>query len=166
VDWVTAANNGALGFAAAPTAGNANEGAVSGWITTSAADNSWLTAGGAKTADDPCPAGYRVPTSTEWTGVNSNNTTSRSGTWTNSVTYYNSALHYGPNASTKLLTLPAAGYRSNTNGSLNNRGFNGIYWSSTENGTNAFYMDFNSSFVTPAIGSFRTGAFSLRCIAE
>ena len=164
VDWQTAVNTS--NFAAAPTASNANEGAVIGWITTPAADNSWRTAGGAKTANDPCPSGYRVPTSAEWTGVNANNTASRSGAWTSSTTYYNSALHYGPDASTKLLTLPAAGARNFFDGPLSNRGDHGRYWSSTENGTIAFNLFFTSSNVSPATSNNRTNGFSLRCIAE
>jgi len=163
VDWVTAANNGALGFAAAPTAGNANQGLLSGWSTTSAADNSWRTAGGAKTANDPCPSGYRVPTNAEWIGVDANNTVSRSGAWTNSATNYNTALHFGPNASTKLLTLPAAGYRETTNGSLPSRGLSGLYWSSTET---ADLLFFNGGGLNPSGNFDRTYGFSVRCIAE
>ena len=164
VDWKTAANT--ANFGAAPTSGNANAAAISGWSTTAAANNAWLTTAGAKTADDPCPVGYRVPTSTEWTGVNSNNTASRTGTSSNSTTNYGSALHYGPNASTKLLTLAAAGFRFSTTGTLNGRGSNGYYWSSAEDGTNAFSLDFNFSLVVPANSNNRTIGFSLRCIAE
>jgi len=36
--------------------------------------------------------------------------------------------------------VPAAGNRNNTNGALNNRGNNGNYWSSTENGSNAYNL--------------------------
>ena len=161
VDWQTAGNT--ANFAAAPTSGNANAAAISGWSTSAATNGSW---GATKTANDPCPAGYRVPTSAEWTGVNANNTASRTGTFSENNTNYGVALHYGPNVSTKLLTLPAAGNRNNTDGTLDNRGTNGFYWSSTENGTNAFGLGFNSSAVSPAGSNSRTYGFSLRCIAE
>jgi uncharacterized protein (TIGR02145 family) len=164
VDWQTAVNTSE--FAAAPTLANHNNSPISGWNTTTAADNSWRTAGGAKTSNDPCPTGYRVPTSAEWTGVNTNNTASRTGTFSYSITNYGAALHYGPDSSTKLLTLPAAGRRDGPDGTLLYRGGNGYYWSSTESGSNAFYLSFGDTSVTSANGVSRAGAVSLRCIAE
>jgi len=169
-NWVGAANDGVNGFVAAPTSGNANSGAISGWSQTTAADSSWNSSTEANpvkvTANDPCPTGYRVPTRTEWEAVDNNNTESRTGTFTSGTSEYGSALHYGPDASTKSLTLPAAGYRNLTNGALNNRGTNGFYWSSTENGSYAYSFYFLSSNVNPARNSNRTGGFSVRCIAE
>ena len=164
VDWQTAANT--TEFAAAPTAGNANAGTISGWNTTAAANNAWLTAGGAKTAADPCPSGFRVPTQAQWAGVVANNTAIYTGAWTNSNTYYGSSVSFGPNSTAKLLTLPAAGYRSSTDGSLTNRGNTGYYWSSTEISTNAYSLFFNSGSVGATLNSTRAYGFSVRCIAE
>ena len=162
VDWQTAANT--ANFAAAPTSSNANGGTPAVWSATAAADNSWLTVDGAKTANDPCPTGYRVPTSAEWTGVNTNNTTSTTGTFTNSDTNYGAALHYGPNASTKTLTLPAAGVRSNAGGTLAIRGSNGYYEGSSVNGANSFALSFAGNIMTLYTNPNRTSGLSLRCI--
>jgi len=167
VDWQTAANNGSLGFAATPTSINDNAASIAGWSTNYASNNSWRTAGGTKNINDPCPAGYRVPTSTEWTGVNSNNTVSRTGTFTQSTTHYTSALHYGPDVSTKLLTLPAAGFRSESNGQLTVRGNGANYWSCTENdATTAFSLYFDNTIQLPSNGNGRRNGMSIRCIAE
>jgi uncharacterized protein (TIGR02145 family) len=60
--------------------------------------------------------------------------------------------------------MPAAGYRNNTDGTLNNRGNNGNYWSSTENGTNANNLNFNSGSVNTNNNN-RTYGFSVRCVS-
>jgi uncharacterized protein (TIGR02145 family) len=154
LDWQTAAN--ASNFAAAPTAG---------WVTPLIANGSW---GATKTTNDPCPSGYRVPTSDEWTTIATFNTISRTGIFTSGATAYGAALHYGPNASTKSLTLPAAGYRQANGGSLSSRGSDGYYWSSTEgsSGNTSFPMYFNSTSTNFVSNNVRSFGFSLRCIAE
>lgn len=63
-----------------------------------------------------------------------------------------------------LLYWPAAGYRNNTNGTLNNRGNNGKYWSSTENSTNAWNLNFNSTNANTNNNN-RTNGFSVRCVS-
>ena len=65
-----------------------------------------------------------------------------------------------------LLFLPAAGNRGNSTGTLFNRGSNGNYWSSTENGTdNAWNLNFNSGGANMNNNN-RTNGLSVRCVAE
>jgi uncharacterized protein (TIGR02145 family) len=135
------------------------------WNTTAAANGAW--ADGSKTATDPCPAGFRVPTNAQWAGVIAYNTVSRTSnnSWAAGDANFGSAIHWGPNESTKNLTLPAAGYRTNSNGALDSRGGSGGYWSSTENGPNAYSLGFLSSLANSNF-IYRTSGFSVRCVSE
>ena len=137
--------------------------AISGWNTTAAVNGSWSDA--SKTVNDPCPAGYRVPTNAQWLGVIANNTVSRTGTWVNDATNFGAAIHWGPDAATKSLTLPAAGVRNNNDGTLLNRSSYGYYWSSTEGGTNAYFLYFGSTSANTSSSS-RAYGFSVRCVSE
>ena len=142
-----------------PTATDPKDGAVSGWNTTDAANGDW--ADGSKTANDPCPAGYRVPTTAQWDGVVANNTQTNVGTFSSSATNYGAGKKFGDQ-----LMLPAAGARYYGSGALIVRGYGGYYWSSTEFGDgSAYYMYFNSSNAGTFF-SVRRGGFSVRCIAE
>ena len=166
VTWLTAANVGSLGFASAPTVGSATP--VS-WAAAETNDDAWNFDENSPvkvTANDPCPTGYRIPTRNEWVGVDDNNTESRTGTFSNGTSNYGSALHYGPDASTKLLTLPAAGYRSNANGALISRGIAGFYWSSSESVSAAYSLSFDNSNVYLGFNFNRSNGFSVRCLAE
>jgi hypothetical protein len=87
-----------------------------------------------KGAFDPCPSGYRVPPISVFEQVNTHNTKSFTGTtWQINATNTNfgNAIHFGPNASTKSITFPANGYRSETNGQTERRSWAGYYWTST-----------------------------------
>ena len=63
------------------------------------------------------------------------------------------------------LFLPAAGYRSNSDGTLLFRGYIGYYWSSTENGSYAWYLRFNNGNAGTS-NDLRTYGMSVRCVAE
>jgi len=140
--------------------------AISDWNTTSAANGAW--GDGSKTANDPCPTGFRVPTRAQWDGVLANNTVSRTSnnSWASGDANFGSAIHWGPDVSTKNLTLPAAGYRLKSNGALVNRGYFGFSWSSTENGTFANFLYFTSSNADSNYDRGRTNGFSVRCVSE
>jgi uncharacterized protein (TIGR02145 family) len=140
-------------------AGQANDGAITGWNTTGAANGSW--ADGSKTPDDPCPTGFRVPTGAQWDGVVANNTKTNVGTFSNSATNYSAGKKFGDN-----LMLPAAGIRYYLNGGRISTGLEGNYWTSTElSSTGAFGLYFTSS---NALTDYYNRPFglSVRCIAE
>ncbi|ARV07379.1 hypothetical protein BTO04_12075 [Polaribacter sp. SA4-10] len=63
------------------------------------------------------------------------------------------------------LIVPLAGNRNNSNGTLNNVGSNGNYWSSTVSSTNARNLNFNSSNANMNNNN-RANGFSVRCIKE
>jgi uncharacterized protein (TIGR02145 family) len=137
--------------------------AIGRWKTSSAANGAW--ADGSKTANDPCPAGFKVPTNAQWGSVNSYNTQTITGSFSNSETNFGSARHFG--AVANKLTLPAAGYRTNNIGALRTRGLTGYYWSSTERGStaNSLYFD-SSSTASASYNSSRAAGVSVRCVSE
>lgn len=168
----TKPNSGTEGFAAAPTgstAGTANDAAVASWSPSTATNGAWNVTEGSpvKTANDPCPSGFRVPTRNEWVSIYSTTPINTQTNWSDVGTYAISTTNYsaGKNINNSLY-LPAAGARASTNGSLNNRGNGGVYWSSTENSADAYTLFFNSGVVAPANFNSRREGFSVRCVAE
>ncbi|MDV3861088.1 hypothetical protein CMT56_15070 [Elizabethkingia anophelis] len=139
-----------------------NSGAISGWNATAKPNGSWSDT--SKTANDPCPSGYRVPTRAQWQAVISNNNIERVGSWANDGNY-TTALYFRNPSNERTLMLPAAGYRSYTVGTLIDRGNVGNYWSSSEATSNASALYFNGGSVN-AYNYFRTYGFSVRCVAE
>ena len=107
-------------------------------------DNLWQGVNG---TNNPCPTGFRLPTQTEWAMESS---------------------HFSPYTSVgafaSALKLPLAGYRGYSSAGLNSQGSIGYYWSSSPNGTNAFYLYFDSGGVTPSNTNSRADGFSVRCL--
>ncbi len=114
-----------------------------------------------KTKYDPCPAGWRVPTLTEWKAIG-----------------VNSTIHDSWDATTKLMTitgaessqkliLPATGLRDNSSGVSHNQGDFGYYWSSSvlsgSIGASFVYFDGDPLF---ARQGNRANGFSVRCVQE
>ncbi len=150
-------------------------GAISGWNTTQAPDGAWNSGTAAnpiKTAQDPCPAGYRVPSETDWRTIIANTTQELVGTWNetpNPNNYSAAAVFKSSRNSSVQLTLPSTLVRGNSTGALQVGGtFRSTwYWGNRKNsaGGNAFLLRLQPTtfVVTSSIPTF--GA-SLRCIAD
>lgn len=141
---------------------NDNAGDITGWSTVNAPNGAWKDS--IKTANDPCPIGFRIPTAAQWDSIASSNLNQRifTGTWTISPTNYSNGLKIG----TKLF-LPATGARFISNGSLISRGIVGNYWSSTESGSGTGGRFLNFSLGTAYTNNReRVIGLSVRCIAE
>jgi uncharacterized protein (TIGR02145 family) len=124
----------------------------SAFILSIKSPNDWLKAQnanlwqGATGVNNPCPVGFRLPTSAEFE--------EEIATW---VSKNAKGAFLSP------LKLPLTGYRSNGDGQVTDSGFSGDYWTSTVEGKNARGLYFDSE-TAATDGGGRAVGVSVRCI--
>ena len=118
----------------------AGSGTDNNWTDFTAEDTLWQSG-----LNDPCPAGYRIPTIAE---------------------LIDEIVKFNPdNAAGAFLTLKItlAGYRLGTNGAITQVGSNGRYWSSITGSETARFLEIREgSYAVNLIG--RSNGYSVRCI--
>lgn len=109
-------------------------------------DNLWQGVNG---VNNPCPSGYRLPTSPELNAERQSwNTNDEAGAFGSP------------------LKLSLAGFRDNANGSINDEGVEAVYWSSTVNSTSAGLLLFGDAFPAQINSYRRARGYSVRCIKD
>ena len=108
-----------------------------------------------KTVYDPCPVGWKVPNGNTFTGLSI----------LSSANGIVKMRRYS--GDTVGADFPLSGYRSYSDGSLNNVGSNGYVWlSSAYSQDSADYLSFNAGYVLPQINRTRALGFSVRPVQE
>lgn len=146
-------------------------GAISPWNKENPDDKAWNSGSETaplKTANDPCPSGYRLPTAREMRILENDVTDGNIGTWSESASNYSAARIFKSKRNANVqLTLPIAGNRYYEDGTLGKRGIEGFYWSSTiQNNRVLHYKIVHDGDANIDDSSFdRDWAFPIRCIA-
>ncbi|MDD2982459.1 MAG: FISUMP domain-containing protein [Crocinitomicaceae bacterium] len=99
--------------------------------------------------NNPCPTGYRIPTSAEFDA--------ELATWAT----IDAAGAYG-----SPLKLTAGGTRTNTTGAFGSVGTFGYYWSSTIDVNSSIALVFNGGFAAVLASGSRAYGYSVRCIKD
>ena len=97
-------------------------------------------------------------------GYNSGYAVYRSDVWNDSS--WDKSNLISPSAPEPFLFLPAEGCRSYGSGTVNYVGTYGYYWSSTTNGSNAYYLSFGYNRIATQANSYRDYGYAVRCVKE
>ncbi len=109
-------------------------------------DNLWQGVNG---VNNPCPSGYRLPTEAEWDAERQS--------WSSNNT---------AGAFASPLKLPGAGWRSAGTGARGMVGANGLYWSSTVDGSSSRNLHFSLVGNARMNSSVRAYGGSVRCFKD
>jgi uncharacterized protein (TIGR02145 family) len=138
------------------TAWSTEDETVENWDTTIPEGTEWTA------ANDPSPAGWRVPTEKEQSTLLDTEKVTKEWTTQNGVNGYK----FTDKTTNNSLFLPAAGSRGYSGGSLSTAGSIGFYWSSTQYDSNdAYGLNFSSGLADWSSNS-RSYGFSVRAVAE
>jgi len=143
--------NSAIGWSATDPMVDSNGSTV--WL------DSWVGNGATswESANDPCPAGWRMPTSDEF------NTLANAGSeWTTTPA---PGRIFG--SGSNIVFFPATGYRSFSSGALSNVGSNGYYWSAAPPSAPYGYgLYFSNGPGDSSTNGSRAYGFTVRCVAQ
>ena len=129
-----------------------------------------------KTVYDPCPVGFKMPASNAFTGFTSNgqyqsgaaniNANGTADSWDKFSAAYGHNF-YTNSSKNATIFFPASGFRNYSDGSLNNVGHDGCYWSAVPIGTSdGCDLYFLWSIVNPRNNNYRSFGFAARPVSE
>ena len=130
---------------------------VTGWKSSTPLGSKW------EKANDPSPAGWRVPTHNEIIKLSDEEEVIDEWVTINGV----KGRKFTDKTTGNSIFLPAAGYRSGNGGAMYGNGIDGYYWSSTlYDSFNANGLYFFSSGVNSWNNSYRSDGYCIRPVAE
>lgn len=137
-----------------PSAGD-----ITDWDITTPEGDIW------EKANDPCPAGWRLPSNDDIKKLSDTVKVSNEWTTVNGIP----GIKFTDRATGKSVFFPAVGCRSIFNGALIVTGSYGYYWSSTPSDSDserAYRLALCINYVDLSPNTYRKQGFSIRCVAD